>query len=204
MNIHRPPIMKCLFVLVIAASLGASTGCTYLRYRLDDALEIADIGVTVSYKPGLTVWFAAPFSLAAGIGGHTDGYLVGLGGGKPLFTRHYLNAMGFLVFGFEESGWGDFDPKDPATLYRTYQGVLGIPASLVLARPAYVPTCTHEVHILFIGLVGNLRYMEIIDFVLGFTTLDIAGDDGKKMGHWPWRSAEGMDEQSRKGSLWPW
>lgn len=194
--------LSALAALVFCMSMSA--GCTYLRYRLDDALEVVDVGIVVSYKPGLALWFAAPFSLAAGLGGHVDGYCIGLAGGRPLFTPHYLNAIGILVFGFEEIGWGKFDTEDPATLYRTYQGVLGIPLSLIFARPAYVPTCTHQVHVLFLGAIANLRYMEVLDFVVGFTTLDIAGDDGRDLGHWPWRSAESMDKQSRKGILWPW
>ena len=37
------------------------------------------------------------------------------------------------------------------------------------------------------GLVLNLRFMEMLDFVLGWSTLDIVGDDGKKLGKWPWQ-----------------
>jgi len=191
---HRPAsLARGIVLLALLLTMTASTGCTYWQHRLDDALEMADIGVTVSYKPGFALWIAAPFSLFAGIGGHVDGYLIGLGGGEPFFTRHYLNASGMLVVGREEIGWGDFDIKDPSTLYETYQGVLGIPVSLVTARPAYVPTCNHEIHVLFLGAVGNLRYMEILDFLVGFTTIDIAGDDGVKMGHWPWRAPDRVD-----------
>lgn len=28
--------------------------------------------------------------------------------------------------------------------------------------------------------------MEMVDFVLGFAGIDIAGDDGYKLGQWPW------------------
>ena len=39
------------------------------------------------------------------------------------------------------------------------------------------------------GLVANVRFAEIADFLLGWTTFDLAGDDGKKPGEgdWPWR-----------------
>ena len=37
------------------------------------------------------------------------------------------------------------------------------------------------------GVVGNLRYLEMLDLMLGFTTIDIAGDDGVKHGAWPWK-----------------
>ena len=36
-------------------------------------------------------------------------------------------------------------------------------------------------------MVGNLRYLEMLDLMLGFTTIDIAGDDGVKHGAWPWQ-----------------
>lgn len=35
------------------------------------------------------------------------------------------------------------------------------------------------------GLVGNARYMEMADFLLGFAGIDIAGDDGRKLGQSP-------------------
>jgi hypothetical protein len=206
MMARRRLLIRCSVLTVLAIVVLGSTGCTYLRYRVQDAAEMVDIGVTLSYKPGLALWAAAPFSLGAGIGGYVDGYMVGLGGGHPFFVRHKLSAIGVLVFGFEELGWGPYDKKDPATFYRTYQGVLGIPLSFGMARPAYMPTCNHEIHLFFVGLVGNLRYMEILDFLVGFTTLDIAGDDGdgEKLGSWPWRAEEGMDEQFRNNTLWPW
>jgi len=200
--ICRISAAKSALLLGVVVCAFMSSGCTYLQYRGEDALEMMDIGITVSYKPGLAVWFAAPFSLVAAIGGHVDGYVIGIGGGRPFFTPHYLNAIGFVAFGFEEIGWGwEFDKDKPETLYRTYQGALGIPVSLFLARPAYVPTCTHEVHLGFIGVIANLRYMEVLDFILGFADLDIAGDDGDQLGHWPWRTEEGMNEQS---GWWPW
>jgi len=38
-----------------------------------------------------------------------------------------------------------------------------------------------------VGLVANGRYMEMLDFVLGWVGLDPACDDGKKLGKWPWQ-----------------
>ena len=43
--------------------------------------------------------------------------------------------------------------------------------------------------------------MEMVDFVLGFTTLDIAGDDGKKLGTWPWRSEEAIRAEPESNRL---
>ena len=37
------------------------------------------------------------------------------------------------------------------------------------------------------GFVGNLRYIEMLDFMLGFAAIDIAGDDGYTYSRWPWQ-----------------
>jgi hypothetical protein len=190
-------------VVMVALLLVGSSGCTtYLRHRAEDLLEVADVGITLSYKPGLALWFAAPFSLGAGIGGHVDGYFLGLGGGRLGFTRHYLNAWGLIAFGHETIGWGDFDLSDDRTLYRSMQGAAGIPLALWHGSPAYTPTCNHEIHLGFIGAVGNLRYMEIADFVLGWALIDIGGDDGRKMGKWPWKPKSCLPDEPDAESIW--
>jgi len=38
-----------------------------------------------------------------------------------------------------------------------------------------------------VGLVFNIRFAELFDFLMGWTTFDLCGDDGKKQGDWPWR-----------------
>ena len=37
------------------------------------------------------------------------------------------------------------------------------------------------------GGILNIRYLEIVDFLLGWTTFDLAGDDGHPYGKWPWQ-----------------
>lgn len=37
----------------------------------------------------------------------------------------------------------------------------------------------HYVHLGRVGLVANFRWGEMADFILGWTTLDIAHDDGR-------------------------
>ena len=198
--LNRLSVVMSLVVLLLAVQ-----GCTYLRYRAEDLADVIDLGVTFSKKPGLAVYGTCPFSLVSGLGGYVDGYFVGWGGGQIGVTRHYLKAVGIVVIGAEEIGWGDFDKEDPATLNRAYQGVLGVPLfPFIWARPAYMPACTHEVHLGWIGLVGNVRYVEVLDFALGWTTLDIACDDGKRLSRWPWRSEEGMRAEAESNRLWIW
>ena len=42
----------------------------------------------------------------------------------------------------------------------------------------------------YVGLVVNLHYVQVIDGMLGWFGIDIAGDDGRKLGLWPWQSDE--------------
>ena len=38
------------------------------------------------------------------------------------------------------------------------------------------------------GAAGNLNYTQVADFFLGFAGIDIARDDGRHLGLWPWES----------------
>jgi len=38
-----------------------------------------------------------------------------------------------------------------------------------------------------VGIVANVRFTELLDFMLGFTTFDLCGDDGHKISKWPWQ-----------------
>ena len=164
-------------------------GCTqlglYARYRVEDALEIGDIGVMVSKKPGFAVYGDGVSVLPGGYA-HVDGTFVGLGGGQLGPERHYTHDVGLVGWGYEEFGWGEFDPEVSGTLDRQHVGALGVLATPVNRRPSYAPACIHYVHLGWVGLVGNLRYLEMVDFLLGFAAIDISGDDGTKYSAWPW------------------
>jgi hypothetical protein len=176
----------CLAALALL-SLSAATGCTYLKHRGEDFLEIVDIGITASWKPGLAVYADGVSVLPGGIS-YVDGYFLGWGGGQLGATRHFETCWGLLVVGHETHGWGEFDKDDPDTLNRQFVGALGVPLfPIVQSRPSYMPACVHYLHVLFIGAVANARYMEMVDFVLGLALVDLAGDDGEPLGTWPWR-----------------
>ena len=42
----------------------------------------------------------------------------------------------------------------------------------------------------YVGLVVNLHYVQVIDGMLGWFGIDIAGDDGRRLGLWPWQTDE--------------
>ncbi|MBM4033884.1 MAG: hypothetical protein FJ291_19195 [Planctomycetes bacterium] len=128
--------------------LGALAGCTslleraknpflfaglYLLDRVEDALEVVDVGVTVSEEPGVA--FYGSFASLTPVGvGYVDGHFVGLGGGQllglgtrtPGRTRFYLSAVGMLAWGYEELGWQTFDPKNLASLHCQDVGLPGM------------------------------------------------------------------------------
>ncbi|MBM4033883.1 MAG: hypothetical protein FJ291_19190 [Planctomycetes bacterium] len=44
------------------------------------------------------------------------------------------------------------------------------------------------------GFVGNANYFEMLDFALGFAGIDLCGDDGALLGHWPGQSPQEADD----------
>ena len=177
-------------VLALAVILMASQGCNtavgrYFQYRGEDALEMADVGLTITKKPSVGLYWNSLDLLVFGYS-DIDGYFVGLGGGQIGMTRHYNKCAGLMV-SEERVGWGNFDKTDPNTLSIRNGGLLGF-ASLMGGKstPDYTPACVHFFpHIAYVGFVWNARWTQMIDFMLGFTTLDLAGDDGYKFGVWP-------------------
>jgi len=51
---------------------------------------------------------------------------------------------------------------------------------------AFVPAWTNYIHLGWGGIIFNARYVEMLDFLLGWFGADIARDDGKATGQWPW------------------
>lgn len=183
----RRLVMIAALCALMVVSVGCSSVGKYARHRAEDALEMIDLGFTFTAKPCIGLYWNSLDVFPVGYS-YIDGYFLGWGGGQLGVTRHYNHCWGF-GYAREEIGWGEFDKDDPDTLYIDYSGVLGFVLPPYENEPAYTPACVHFIpHILFVGFVWNARWYEIADFFVGFTTLDIAGDDGEKMGHWPWQS----------------
>ncbi|MCD6416273.1 MAG: hypothetical protein J7M08_06220 [Planctomycetes bacterium] len=183
--------LRKLAVVAGAVVLLMSQGCAVGRYfqcRGEDFAEIMDIGVTVTKTPQIGLYWNSLDLLVLGYS-DVDGYFAGWGGGQFGVTRHYNNCYGAIV-GHEKVGWGKFNKDDPKTLYMRYSGLLGL-ASLAgtgdnKTTPDYTPACVHFFpHIGYVGLVWNARWTEMLDFIVGFTTIDLAGDDGHRFGKWP-------------------
>jgi hypothetical protein len=188
--------VRGLVVLSLCAALWMSMGCrqvlTYAKYRGQDALEMIDLGISVTKTPQLGLYWNSLDVLVAGYA-KLDGWFVGWGGNQIGVTRMHVRAWGFL-WGYQEIGWGDYDLKDKKTLYIDSGGLPGFVTSAIPGFepkniPAYTPACVHFFpHIAYVGIVWNARWWEIIDFIVGFSGVDLSGDDGNRIGNWPWRT----------------
>jgi hypothetical protein len=183
--------LRGLVVVALCATLWTSMGCqqvlTYAKYRAQDALEMVDVGFSITTTPQIGLYWNSLDALTFGYC-KLDGYFLGWGGNQIGFTRLHAHCWG-LGYAYEEIGWGDYDLTDPKTLYITNGGipgyflfwVPGIPQKI----PAYSPACVHFFpHIAYVGLVWNARWWEILDFLVGFSGIDLSGDDGNRIGSW--------------------
>lgn len=189
-------MLNKLKMLLIGLLLICTTGCAYMRYRAEDAADILELGITVSAKPKFSIYGSGISMLTVGYS-NFEGRFIGIGGSRIGWPRHANKCWGVAAVGHEIYAWGDdYDLEDPATLHQQYVGPLGVLVFPVIeSRPSYMPACIHLIHLGFVGIVGNIRYTEALDFVLGFAGLDVSGDDGPQMASWPWkRLLEGVDE----------
>ena len=141
--------------LALAALLGGVTGCSplgervrgggvfdaigsYAWWRVEDALETVDIGITTSTEAygAFYAHFASltPFGIA-----YLDGNYIGIGGGQIGVTRHYFAGIGALAWGYEEAGWQDYDRHDLSTVHSLGVGPVGLIAP-PYGRPASAPS----------------------------------------------------------------
>jgi len=164
--------------LALAAALplivAALTGCAYLKNRGNDALDIFDVGITFSSEPHVGVYAGFESLLSAGYA-DVEGKMLGLGNRRAGWLDMKYKAAGALLEGHEEWAYGDYE-NDPSL--RQNQGAgLGL---LYDDVPRTVPkflNCPKFVHLFFIGANVNCKIGEVLDFVLGWTTLDIGCDD---------------------------
>lgn len=171
----------------VAAMAAALTGCgTYLERRGNDAVQMLEVGITRTEEPSISV-FLCGVSLV-GIGAaNLEGTFSGMGGNQIGTIPFYYRSVGYLLWTYEELGWGNYDKAKQETLY-SYYGAIGGWFHHLPRRPGYSPACNHFIHFGHYGVVLNVRYLEILDFLLGWTTLDLCGDDDDVFGRWPWQA----------------
>ena len=163
-----------LAVLMFAST--AFTGCAYMKNRGDDALDIFDIGVTFTKEPRFAVY--GGFQSLVGVGySNIDGKMIGVGDRHAGWLDMRYHAAGSVLEGYEQYAFdAEYDPADEDS--PTKRGV-----GLGLIYGGYPDTfigalnCPKFVHLGFIGVNLNCKIGQVLDFILGWTTLDIGQDD---------------------------
>jgi len=162
----------------IAALIGITPGCAYFKDRGNDAAEMFDIGLTFSSKPQFAAYTNCPIIFPVGYG-EVDGTFVGVGDGRAGVMKHKESSVGLLLWGREEASWERFNEAGGAEALGTQStGLLGL-ATSAENKQVKKPACKHYLHLGWVGLVGNIRWLEIPDFFLGWFLIDLSGDDAK-------------------------
>jgi hypothetical protein len=179
----RSGVLRLGGAVAAVVGLCAMQGCMYLQNRGEDALEMVDLGVTVSKRAQFALYSDCVSLTPLGYG-RVDSSFVGLGGGHVGLMDNREGCTGLLLWGCERLNWRESGSEEPSVKHAQGAGVLGV-AMEPTGSAAYKPSCIKHLHLGWVGLMFNLRMAEIADFVLGWFGPDIAGDDGKEQGP-PW------------------
>lgn len=181
--------MRHLFLSVLLVAAVLSSGCTYMHNRGKDAMQMLDLGITVSplSKPGFAAYVGVPGSIALGGAYVPDAKIFGIGNNQAGWLDYEHKSYGLAVWGSSKQGAGDFDAKD---VYQARDDqrdlterprfntgpVRDIAEGNSVPPPAFIE-CDKYIHIGYVGILFNCRFFQIVDFLAGWTTLDIMGDD---------------------------
>jgi len=187
--------VACLLVMV--GVLTASSGCAYLQDRGGDALDMMDIGLTVSdhLRPDFALYQDYMNVLPHGWA-HVDGRYLGVFHREVGSMELRYRAWGVIVTGSTQLQVGEFDPFDwhqawvkdmealqaageplPTEAPRYNQGVIRMAMYDNIPPLESFMSCERIIHLGWIGIYMSLHPVEIADFIIGWTTIDIVGDD---------------------------
>jgi hypothetical protein len=168
-------LVRTILFLLVAVVLCSNTGCTYLINRGNDAADIFDVGITVSKEPQFGLYAGVLNLLTIGYS-NFDGTLYGLGNRNFGAVTAREKAGGLLVRGHEQFGYEDFEVVDPESPLPWRVGFIGL---IEGPRPpaGQIVNCPKILHLGWIGVSLNCKFGQLLDFVLGWTTIDIMGDD---------------------------
>jgi len=182
---YHVPVIYVLSILLGSILLQS---CAYMKKRGNDALDMFDIGVTITPKAmpdgALYIDFFNMTPLGAS---HVDGKLLGIGYRQAGFLDYQSENWGVLAYGSEKQGAGAFNPNDPRHARkgetpekdwtRHDAGFIGVFTGDTPPPKYHYKECSRMVHIGWIGIMLDIRPVDIADFILGWSTLDIQSDD---------------------------
>ncbi|MGO8705419.1 MAG: hypothetical protein ACLQVA_16535 [Candidatus Brocadiia bacterium] len=161
---------RSLALAGLLAVLVLSSGCAYMRDRGHDALNIFDIGFTVTKEPHFGIYAGFNSLLALGYMDMPNGWLLGLGHTHFGALDMRYHGGGMLFEGYESQGYDDdFDASDPASPRERGMG-LGM---LYSHTPRTIPEalqCNKIVHVGWIGFDLNCKIGGLLNFLVGWTT----------------------------------
>jgi hypothetical protein len=190
-NMIRFDTAKKMRVLALPLLIAASfllQSCAYLQHRGDDAKDILDIGITVtpSVKPDFALYFDFFNMLPLGYS-NVDGKLLGIGYRQGGALDYQSHNWGVWAYGSEKQGAGVFNPNDPRHARQGVEPAEPWPAYdagfvRVFAEDNPPPKfhymeCTRQIHLGWIGYMMDFRPVDLLDFFVGWTTIDILHDD---------------------------
>ncbi len=169
---------SCVNMLVILMIMSLLNGCAYINNRANDALDILDVGVTVTKEPKFALY--AGFNGLVNLGyADVDGKLYGLGRRQFGTLNFRQQSWGVGLYGQEHYDY-NYDPEnvDPASESPPEKYDVGL-AGVSLNPPPIKDFfwCPKGLHLGWVGLQLNCKPGEIVDFIVGFTTIDLFEDD---------------------------
>ena len=147
-----------------------------------------DIGISVNDKwtPQFGLYFDF-FNLTPIGFGHLDGKVLGIGNRQLGFMDYQNKSWGVLAYGHEKHGYGVFNSKDPEVVRPDQSDLTERPMFTVGGAGAFSGEnrppklqfieCNRCIHIGWIGIQHTMRPAAILDFILGWTTFDLLGDN---------------------------
>jgi hypothetical protein len=177
---------QMLFVLIVLMCASSFSGCAYLKNRGNDAKDIFDIGITTSSKPHFAFYFdlfgILPFGAV-----NVDGKFTGLG--RSRFGVHDFRekGYGYILGGSIQRGLGNYDVKNPDDPKWYDTGLAGYMEGKTfsqmkekdeeISRPKARQTWPKTFHLGWIGIEVGCRFIDMVDFLAGWTTVDLGKDD---------------------------
>lgn len=169
-------ILRMLAVLFVGTVLCSSVGCSYLKHRYQDSLDMFDVGLTFSGKPGFAAYKACAGVTSMGYG-NVKGRFIGLRGGRIGVLPFSHRSLGLGLWGRHKT-WYAKTAGDTSTL----GGLETAGAMGAVEDETEQVACVQQLHLGWAGIVFNINWVQIGDFLLGWTTADICSDDGKERG----------------------
>ncbi len=169
-------LSRRLLLLAMVLAVCALSGCSYLQARGNDALDIFDIGITVTKAPHVGIYTGFNSILALGYS-DMDGYLLGLGHQHFGALHMRYNGAGAILEGYEQVGYEDYNAGEPKSP-RTRGMGLGLLYHDTPRSVSEALQCQKFVHLGWIGVNLNCKIGAILKFVVGLTTIDIGKPSG--------------------------